>query len=529
MTITTPFRCAYSAMSAAPTAGANIVLLDTGNYPSFSSFLNGTWTWNGTNWISVPVGTLTVPGAGFGVLAAAGITNTSNTVINGDIGSFPTTSITGFPPGIVNGTNHGGDAITQAGMIALTAQYTAAQALPGGTTIVAGTYANGAVITPGVYTASSSLNFTGGTVTLSGAGNYTFQIGSTLVTASATNVVLTNGAQAANVTWAVGSSATFGTGTNFVGNVLANTSITDNGSLTINGRLEAGAIAPSGAVTLNNTTLTLPSTTGLFNGTGPAPGRNDEVMCFDGYNVMMYGGFAPFNTGAVLQDTWVWNGFSWKQLGGPTPPGPSLSPQPFGRYRAEAAYIGNGQVVMFGGENTLSMLVETWLWNGSTQTWSKYAVANGAGPGARVGHMMAGNGSTTALLFGGEGTNSQFNTTWTFTVAGGWTKLTPATSPSVRSHGNMVYDPINNIWVMFGGKNAYNYLDETWVFDGTNWSKVSVPNVSGAGPAGRIGAQMAFDTTSGTTILFGGISAGTNYPSNATWSFNGATKVWKLL
>jgi hypothetical protein len=246
---------------------------------------------------------------------------------------------------------------------------------------------------------------------------------------------------------------------------------------------------------------------------------------------MLYGGFAPFNTSGPLQDTWVWNGSVWTQLGGPTPPGPTLNPQPSGRWSAEAAFIGTYQVVMFGGTNNLYQLLETWLWNGATQTWSQFPVANGAGPAARVGHHMSGSDSftSTALLFGGQGTNSQFNDTWTFTTAAGWTKLSPATSPSVRSDGNLVYDYVNHVWVLFGGKNEYNYLDETWTFNGTNWSLAVSGAQNGQGPAGRIGAQMAFDTTSGTTILFGGISAGTNYPSLDTWSFNGATLAWTKL
>ena len=527
MTVHTPFRCAHSAMSAAPTAGAAIVLLDTGNYPSFSSFLNQTWTFTGTDWSRVPVGILPVPASGFAILAGSGITNTGPSVIIGDIGTFPTTTETGFGSLTETGVNHDGDSVTQAAKTALTAQYVAAQGLPGGTTIAGGTIGTGTTLSPGVYTASSSLNLTGGTVTLDAGGNanatWVFQIGSTLVTASGTSIVLANGAQAANVTWAVGSSATLGTTTNFVGSILALTSITDNGGAVVAGRL----LARNGAVTLNDTTVTVPAQNNLFDGTGPVPGRNEEVMCFDGYNVMLYGGFAPFNTGAVLQDTWVWNGSSWTKLGGPNPPGPALTPQPSGRFSAEAAYVGSHKAVMFGGTNTLFNLLETWLWDGYAQTWSQVTVANGSSPAARVHHVMAGDGATTALLFGGEGTNSQFNDTWTYTVAGGWTKLAPATSPSVRSGACMSYDGYGSVYVMFGGKNEYNYLDETWIFNGTTWSQVVLGN--GVGPSARVGAQMAFDSTSGRTILFGGVNATTNYPANDTWSFNALSNTWTQL
>jgi hypothetical protein len=190
----------------------------------------------------------------FAVLGASTVTNTGPTVVTGDVGVSPGTSITGFPPGTATGGTHSNDSDAIAAAVTLNAAYLAAQAPQGGTLIVAGTYANGAVITPGVYFATSSLNLTGGTVTLNGAGNYTFQIASTLVTASNTIIALTNGANAANVTWAVGSSATLGTGTVFNGSILALVSITDNGGSTVNGQL----FASTAAVTLNDTTVTIP-------------------------------------------------------------------------------------------------------------------------------------------------------------------------------------------------------------------------------------------------------------------------------
>jgi hypothetical protein len=178
---------------------------------------------------------------------------------------------------------------------------------------------------------------------------------------------------------------------------------------------------------------------------------------------------------------------------------------------------------MFGGENLLYKLLETWIWNGSA--WSQVTEANGASPPARTDHMMAAS-ATEVLLFGGETTNSQLNDTWTFSGST-WSKLTPATSPSVRSDACMAFDSVNSLFVMFGGKNEYNYLDETWTFNGTTWTKIVFPN--GVGPSGKVGAQMCFDAQSGTTIMYGGVSASSNYPSNATWSFNGSTLTWTLL
>jgi len=198
----------------------------------------------------------------FGALAHSTLTNTGNTVITGDLGLYPGTSVTGFPPGLVSGAEHITDGAAAAGQDAALAQFTSGNALPGGTTIAGGAYANGADIGPGVYKATSSLALSG-TITLDGYGDpnatWYFQIGSTLVSASSTVVQLANGAQAQNVFWLVGSSATLGTSTTLVGNVIANVSITDDGGSTVVGRLAA----LTAAVTLNDTTITVP-------GLGPA-------------------------------------------------------------------------------------------------------------------------------------------------------------------------------------------------------------------------------------------------------------------
>jgi type VI secretion system secreted protein VgrG len=97
-----------------------------------------------------------------------------------------------------------------------------------------------------------------GTLTLSGAGQYVFQIGSTLTTASNSSVVLINGALAGNVFWQVGTSATLGTTTAFAGNILAQSSITLNNGASLSGR----ALARIGAVTLNDNAISGAVTTG---------------------------------------------------------------------------------------------------------------------------------------------------------------------------------------------------------------------------------------------------------------------------
>lgn len=276
--------------------------------------------------------------------------------------------------------------------------------------------------------------------------------------------------------------------------------------------------------TWNGTDWTNTSTS-LVNANGPLPGRINSAIAYDGTNVMLFGGQASNSQSNGLNDTWVWNGTVWTQKTGI---GFSTT-TPTQRWGATASNHNTNQTILFGGTNTLYKLLETWLWNGSTQTWSQIVLPNGSSPAARTDHMMAGNTAGVTLLFGGQGTNSQFNDTWTFNGAV-WNPASPTVSPSVRSDACMAYDTTNSIWVMFGGKNEYNYLPETWIYKaGTtnNWSQVTVP--AGTGPAGRIGAQMCFDSQSGKTLMFGGITATANYPSNETWVFDGASQHWSLL
>lgn len=191
----------------------------------------------------------------FAVLAGSAITNTGPTTINGDVGISPngSSSVTGFPPGIINGGTHYADAVGLQAKNDLTTAYTdAANQTP--FVDITGQNLGGKNLTPGTYHFSSSAQLTG-PLTLSGFGIYIFQIGSTLTTASGSSVLLTNGAQACGVYWQVTSSATFGTATSFQGTVMALASITMTTGATLIGR----ALARTSAVTLDTNTITRPA------------------------------------------------------------------------------------------------------------------------------------------------------------------------------------------------------------------------------------------------------------------------------
>ncbi len=206
--------------------------------------------------------------ASFGIIGSTAITNTGPSVVNGDMGITPNgrTSITGFPPGIVTGTIEAANARAAAARDDAVAAYNAAAASVV-TTDKTGQDLGGQVLPEGVYGFSSSAGITG-VLTLDGRGNpasmFIFKIGSTLTTATAASVVLINGARPCNVYFQVGSSATLGTGTDLVGNVLALTSITVNDGVAVNG----GLYALNAAVTLINDRVTAP---GDCAGAGPPP------------------------------------------------------------------------------------------------------------------------------------------------------------------------------------------------------------------------------------------------------------------
>lgn len=213
----------------------------------------------------------------FAVLAGAGITNTGPTTITGDVGSYPTTTQTGFGSVTINGTNHAGDAVTQGAKTDLVTAYNTAAAA--GPTIPVVADLGGQNLAPGVYNSASSLGLTGA-LTLSGGSSDTwiFQAGSSLTTASGSSVVFSGGAGPCNVFWQIGSSATIGTGSAFAGTIMALESITVTTGATIVGR----ALARNGAVTLDTNTITRPTCSTAPASGAPGPSVTDVAMSGSG-------------------------------------------------------------------------------------------------------------------------------------------------------------------------------------------------------------------------------------------------------
>jgi len=199
----------------------------------------------------------------FAVLGATpNVNNTGPTVVTGDLGVSPAAAVVGFPPGMVIGTIHAADATAASAQSSNTTAYGALAGQACNTTFGVPTDLAGMTLAPGVYCFASSAGNTG-LLQLDAQGNanavWVFKIASTLITGSASTVTVINGGQACNVFWQVGSSATLGTTTTFVGNILALTSITMMAGASMSGR----ALAQTWTVTLASNNVSVCSLAGV--------------------------------------------------------------------------------------------------------------------------------------------------------------------------------------------------------------------------------------------------------------------------
>jgi len=231
--------------------GANIILITTGlGIPGVLSTSKG----------PVVLGVA----ADYAVLAGSTVTSINATTVNGDLGVWAGTDVTGFAgivpggPGTVNGTIHAGDSAAQIAQGNLTTAYNDAAGRTLAPVDVANADLGGRTLAPGLYKSSGTLAITGN-LTLDALGDknavWIFQIASSLNTASGSQVILSGRAKAANVYWQVGSSATLGTTTIFKGTIMADQSISLATGVTLDGR----ALARIGAVTMDANTITIPA------------------------------------------------------------------------------------------------------------------------------------------------------------------------------------------------------------------------------------------------------------------------------
>jgi pimeloyl-ACP methyl ester carboxylesterase len=240
----------------------------------------------------------------------------------------------------------------------------------------------------------------------------------------------------------------------------------------------------------------------------PRPGL--PVMAFDAARgqVVLFGG-GSYSSG-LLNDTWVWDGANWTQKS------PMNSPPP--RQNHAMAYdAARGQVLLFGGFNG-SNLNDTWVWDGTT--WMQKNPANSPSPSFPVVGMAYDAAREQVVMFISNPNpfaGSVFSDTWVWDGAN-WAKKNPLNSPPPRTSSGMAYDAARGQVVLFGGNDAIglpsSLLNDTWVWDGTNWTQKSPTN----SPTPRYGQALAFDSIRGQVVMFGGEDGST--PGD-TWIWDG--------
>jgi type VI secretion system secreted protein VgrG len=194
----------------------------------------------------------------FAVLAGTTITNTGPTTIGGtaggNVGLSPGSAFTGSSTVTISGTQHLADAVAITAQTDLVAAYNSISAPT--PTVLATPELASKVITPGTYSTSAGTFANSGSLTLDAQGDasavFIFQAASTLITSAGSTMTLINGAQACNVYWRVGSSATLGTNSTFAGRIFALTTITADSGAAVRGQL----LAQTGAVNLNANVIT---------------------------------------------------------------------------------------------------------------------------------------------------------------------------------------------------------------------------------------------------------------------------------
>lgn len=279
----------------------------------------------------------------------------------------------------------------------------------------------------------------------------------------------------------------------------------DNNTLVLFGGLTA-----SGAVS---------DDTWVWNGTGWAdypgsqveapPARDMAAMSFDPklHQLILFGGLGADHQG--YGDTWAWNGLSWYQEVSPITPAP--------RYGASIAYDGLGNLVLFGGatnsawmssgsssssststaSGAVEYLGDTWLW--TSTGWIRSSTS---GPPARSGAAMALDPSSDqVVLFSGSST-SLLTDTWVW-KGSRWAKMAPAASPPARTYAIAEPQPPARGVALFGGVSGKSYLGDTWIWNGSNWARAAVT----AGPQARAGAAGAFLASVSEAVVFGGQTA----------------------
>ena len=233
---------------------------------------------------------------------------------------------------------------------------------------------------------------------------------------------------------------------------------------------------------------------------GTITGRSEHAMqARPGANdILLYGG--KDTQGRKLGDTWRWNGAQWV----------ASAPPPDPRNASELAFDSNrSKGVLFGG--TLAFVQgmdDTWEYDAKTGLWAR--ILPPASPPPRFGHGLAYLASTTrCVMFGGYHNGLTRNDTWEWDGSN-WTQRSSPTSPAPTLGARLSYDSHRDKVVFYGG--VYGVIDETWEYDSSGWTR----RLTNSPPGGKYSPVMAYDAARQQTVLYDGTDG-------KVWLWNGTS------
>jgi hypothetical protein len=242
------------------------------------------------------------------------------------------------------------------------------------------------------------------------------------------------------------------------------------------------------------------------------PPRISAVMAYTGDGILLFGGFNhSILPKTRYNDTWLWDGTKWTEVTTTSSPPP--------RSESTMVYIGNGQVLLYGGAgNGVLRLADTWLWDGMTKTWTDVTPSDPteSPPGLNAMHIAYDEINQEVVLYGGIYSGGTNDATWIWNGAI-WEKRNVTQSPPGRIKGTMAYDKNLGRTVLLGGyygpTNNAQLREDMWVWDGTDWSEIQGIDL----PPERYGAVMVYDSQRAQLVLFGG--EGENGIFEDTWTY----------
>lgn len=214
--------------------------------------------------------------------------------------------------------------------------------------------------------------------------------------------------------------------------------------------------------------------------------------------VVLFGG-RQNDSGALLNDTWEYNGRDWKQINPATVPGKR------GDGSGMVYDTCRNKIILFGGKAENDAATQTWEYDGAT--WTQLTTAKSP-PARELTAMAFDTKRCKAILFGGGHNGQVLNDTWEYSGAN-WEKINPEQTPLGRWGHAMAYNPLVGTVVLFGGFTTTNtLLRDTWLYTETGWQKVLSPLT----PSAREQQALLFNDDTGQIMLFGG------YGSDGNWT-----------